>query len=284
MAVAESQPESFWLPFVVGLHVGTALALFVYFFRTWIDIIAEFFRCIYRRRIENSTQRLALLLVTATIPAGLFGLVLEHPLRVIFTKPLAASIFLIVNAFILFFGEGVRRGAEKREAKGIKAKRDLANLSFVEALVIGASQIGSLFAGISRSGITIVAGLVRGLNHEDSARFAFLLATPIILAAGVLKLPDLLGPLGNGIRGHTCRGGICLRGGVDLGEVLVQVLRDEDALAVRRLLPRGRYRLHVVLRMTRSPRRANTDRLRGQARPVRLAYGDLRISHQFARG
>ncbi len=209
VVVAESRPESFWLPFVVGLHVGTALALFVYFFRTWVDIIAGFFRSIFHRRIENSTERLAWLLVVATIPAGLFGLVLEHPLRVVFTKPLAASIFLIVNALILFFGEGVRRGAEKREERGIKAKRQLDNLNFREAVVIGACQIGALFAGISRSGITMVAGLVRGLNHEDSARFAFLLATPIILAAGVLKLPDLTGSLGNGIRAQTVVGAAC---------------------------------------------------------------------------
>ena len=251
VVVAESQSESFWLPFVVGLHVGTAIALLVYFFRTWIDIIAEFFRSIYHRRIENSTQRLAWLLVVATIPVGAFGLVLEHPLRVIFTKPLAASIFLIVNAFILFFGEEGATGRRETRGAGIKPKRQLDNLNFREAAVIGFCQIGSLFAGVSRSGITMVAGLVRGLNHEDSARFAFLLATPIILAAGVLKLPDLTGSLGNGIRGPDHRrGGVRIRGGADLGAVPLEVLPDEDTLAFCRLLPRGRHRLHVILRLS----------------------------------
>jgi undecaprenyl-diphosphatase len=203
---AESQPESFWLPFVVGLHVGTAIGLFIFYFRTWVDIVRELVKSIIGRRIENSTQRLGWLLVIATIPASVFGLLLEHPLRVLFTKPLAASIFLTVNGLILFFGEGVRRGAENRNKQGVKPKRELDSLNWKEAAIIGVAQIGSLFAGISRSGITMVAGLVRGLDHEDSARFAFLLATPIIFGAGIVKLPDLTGPLGNGIRGQTLVG------------------------------------------------------------------------------
>src|ERR1019366_8522731 len=102
----------------------------------------------------------------------------------------------IVNGLILAFGESVRRGAGQREANGIKPKRALDTFQFQEAGVIGVAQVSALIAGISRSGITIVAGLVRGLNHEDSARFSFLLATPIILAAGILKIPDLTGSLG----------------------------------------------------------------------------------------
>jgi undecaprenyl-diphosphatase len=209
LSAAEARPESFWLAFIVGLHVGTALALVVFYFRTWIDIVVGLFRSIVRRRIETSTERLGWLLVVATIPAGIIGLAFEHPLRVLFTKPLLASIFLIVNGLILAFGESVRRGAEQREAKGIKPKRSLDTFQFQEAGVIGAAQVSALIAGISRSGITIVAGLVRGLNHEDSARFSFLLATPIILAAGILKIPDLTGPLGNGIRGQAIVGALC---------------------------------------------------------------------------
>jgi len=85
--------------------------------------------------------------------------------------------------------------------------RRLDTLEFKEAGAVGVAQVGALFAGISRSGITMVAGLVRGLTHEDAARFSFLLATPIIFAAGVYKLPDLMGPLGNGIRGQALAGG-----------------------------------------------------------------------------
>lgn len=204
----ESRPESFWLPFVVGLHVGTAFALLAFYWRTWLDIVKGLGQSIARRKIETPTQRLGWLLVVATIPAGIFGLALEHPLRVLFTKPLAASIFLTVNGLILFFGEGVRRGALRREEKGVKPKRELDNLNFAEAGVVGVAQISALFAGISRSGVTMVAGLVRGLNHEDSARFAFLLATPIILGAGIVKLPDLTGPLGDGVRGQAVVGAV----------------------------------------------------------------------------
>jgi undecaprenyl-diphosphatase len=206
VVVAESQPESFWLPFVVGLHVGTAIGLFIFYFKTWVDILRELFRSIVSRRVENSTQRLGWLLVIASVPAGVIGIAFEHPLRVLFTKPLAASIFLTVNGVLLFFGEGVRKGAENRQKHGVNAKRQLDSLNWKEAAIIGVAQVGALFAGISRSGITMVAGLVRGLDHEDSARFAFLLATPIIFGAGLVKLPDLLGPLGDGIRGQTLVG------------------------------------------------------------------------------
>jgi undecaprenyl-diphosphatase len=208
VVVAESQTTSFWLPFVVGLHVGTAIGLLIFYWKTWVHIVRELFESILNGSVENSTQRLGWLLVIATIPAGLVGLAFEHPLRVLFSKPLAASIFLSVNGVLLFLGEGVRRRAAERESKGIKARRDLDNLNWKEAAIIGVAQVGALCAGISRSGITMVAGLVRGLNHEDSARFAFLLATPVILAAGLVELPDLFGPLGNGIRGQTLVGAI----------------------------------------------------------------------------
>jgi undecaprenyl-diphosphatase len=236
LVVAESQPESFWLPFVVGLHVGTAIGLLIFYFKTWVDIVRELFRSIVGRRIENSTQRLGWLLVIATVPAGITGLLFEHPLRVLFTKPLAASIFLTVNGVILFFGEGVRKGAENRDKQGIKPKRDLGSLNWKEAVIIGIAQIGALFAGISRSGITMVAGLVRGLDHEDSARFAFLLATPIIFGAGAVKLPDLLGPLGNGIRGQTVVGAVFA-----CGAALVSVRFLSKYFETKTLLPFAVY-------------------------------------------
>ena len=143
--------------------------------------------------------------MVATIPAGLVGLLLEHSLRVIFARPLAAAAFLVVNGLILLFGEVVRRRAEVRRivaahATGPGGNRRLDTLEFREAGAIGIAQVFALLPGISRSGITMVAGLGRGLDHEDAARFSFLLATPIILAAGIYKLPDLLGPNGDGVR------------------------------------------------------------------------------------
>jgi len=215
LVTAQSADESFYLAFVVALHVATAIALLVYFRDDWVRIIAGFFRTLGKRRIDTPDERMAWLLVVATIPAGLTGVVFEHVLRVIFAKPLAAALFLTFNGLILLWGERVRRlSAVRRVARahGTKAGepdvRRLDTLDFKEAGAVGVAQVGALFAGISRSGITMVAGLVRGLDHEDAARFSFLLATPIIFAAGVYKIPDLFGPLGSGIRAQAVVGSI----------------------------------------------------------------------------
>jgi len=161
------------------------------------------------RTITTPTERLGWLLVAATIPAGITGLIFEHELRVLFTKPLAASIFLVINGFILFGGEVARRRAEIRERRGHLPPRELKTLDFKEAGVIGTAQVLALLAGISRSGITMVAGLIRGLDYKDAARFSFLLATPVILLAGLYKIPDLLGSLGNGVRAQALVGALC---------------------------------------------------------------------------
>jgi undecaprenyl-diphosphatase len=213
---AQSADESFYLAFVVALHVATAIALLIYFRNDWKRIIAGFFRTLRTRRLETPDERMAWLLIVATIPAGLTGIALEHALRTLFAKPLAAAIFLTINGLILLAGERVRRRAAIRklvathptaQSEGEVGRRT-DTLDFKEAGVIGVAQIGALFAGISRSGVTMVAGLVRGLDHEDAARFSFLLATPIILAAGIYKVPDLAGHLGDGIRAQALVGSI----------------------------------------------------------------------------
>src|SRR5437764_1704600 len=217
LVTAQSADESFYLAFVVALHVATALALLVYFRAEWVRIIGGFVRTLRTRRIETADERMAWLLIVATIPAGLTGLALEHALRTLFAKPLAAAIFLTLNGLILLAGERARRRSAVRalvtehgatHSAGGEEGRRLDTLDFKEAGVVGVAQIGALFAGVSRSGITMVAGLVRGLDHEDAARFSFLLATPIILAAGVYKVPDLLGHLGDGIRGQALVGAL----------------------------------------------------------------------------
>jgi undecaprenyl-diphosphatase len=213
---AQSANESFYLAFVVALHVATAIALLIYFRSDWNRIIRAFFRTLRTRRLETPDERLAWLLIVATIPAGLTGILLEHSLRTLFAKPEAAAIFLTLNGVILFAGERARRRAGVRKLVAEhptteteeEVGRRLDTLDFKEAGVIGVAQIGALFAGVSRSGITMVAGLLRGLDHEDAARFSFLLATPIILAAGIYKVPDLAGHLGDGIRGQALVGSI----------------------------------------------------------------------------
>jgi undecaprenyl-diphosphatase len=204
----QSRSESPWLAFVVMLHVGSALGLLWFYRSDWVLIVRAFFRTLARRRIETPTERLAWLIIVATIPAGLVGLVLEHTLRTLTAKPTAAAIVLMVNGLLLFAAERYRRRAEvralaAREGAKVDGGRELLTLEYREALLIGAAQSTGLVAGISRDGVTMGAGLARGLDHSDSARFAFLLATPIILAAGLFKLPDLTGHLGDGIRGQA---------------------------------------------------------------------------------
>jgi undecaprenyl-diphosphatase len=220
----QSADESAYLAFLVGLHVATALVLVWCYRSDWARITGGFLRTLRTRRIETVDERMAWLLVVATIPVGLTGLALEHTLRTLFAKPLAAAIFLTLNGLVLLGGHRVRRhalvspaGAQIREpvadgAAGVgvgEPRRDLATLEVREAGVIGLAQVGALFAGISRSGITMVCGLLRGLSHEDAVRFSFLLATPVILAAGVYKLHDLTGPNGDGIRGQVLVGSLC---------------------------------------------------------------------------
>ena len=193
------------------LHVGSALGLLVYYRHEWVRIVSAFFSTLGKRRADTPTERLAWLIIFASIPAGILGLVFEHQVRTLTAKPEVAAVFLMVNGVVLFAAERYRRRAEVRELairEGAKPDggRVLDTLEYREALVIGAAQSTALVAGISRDGVTMGAGLARGLDHSDAARYAFLLATPIILAAGLFKLPDLLGHLGNGIRGQALVG------------------------------------------------------------------------------
>jgi undecaprenyl-diphosphatase len=212
---SQQSEQSPYLAFIVALHVATALALLWYYRRDWNRILRGFLAVCRTRRVETSSQRLALLLIIGTIPVGLTGLALEHTFRTVFAKPLPAAIFLTVNGGILLAGERLRRRSEVRVLATTEGAiedrpghRSLETLDYREAGAIGGFQTLALFAGISRSGISLVGGLVRGLDHEDAAHFAFLLATPAILAAGVLKLPSLAGHAGDHIRGQSVVGAL----------------------------------------------------------------------------
>ena len=287
-----------YLAFIVGMHVATALALLIYFWRDWVRIVGGFFSSIRYRQVQTRDQRMAWMIVLATIPVGVVGVVADKPFREIFGKPILAGVFLIINGVILYCGEKFRPRASIQADQAVAAERDrelvpaagparyqpagpgypaspsgyqagppgfgpeqdpyqalyqpretpyrpgqsasrapgqaprarhrqvsghqalrqeelaqavaaderLIRIGYLKALTIGAAQILALLAGISRDGVTMVAGMTRGLSREDAARFAFLLATPVILAAGVLELPKLTGPLGNGIHGQILVG------------------------------------------------------------------------------
>lgn len=256
-ASAKSE-SSFYLAFIVALHVATALALLWFFRADWIRIITGFVRSARRSiserafSVRDSDERLAWMIVFATIPVGITGLALEHTFRTLLAKPLGAAVFLFINGLILLAGERLRRrvvergetiGVEVRAARapiagasqeadphgdpndaavlhsGQRGSRSVDELAeayasdvrisqmpYRDAVYVGLLQISALLAGISRSGVTMVGGLWRGLDHEDAARFAFLLATPVILAAGVLKLPTLFGSAGTHIHGQAAVG------------------------------------------------------------------------------
>jgi len=217
LVAGEAADESFYLAFLVGLHVATAIALLIFYRRDWVAVTRGFFTSIRKRSIDTPPERMAWLLVLGTIPVGIVGLVFEHSLRTVFAKPIAAAIFLTLNGVILLAGERLRRNAETRKLvdehahhtdPGHDVGRDLDTLELREGVFVGSAQILALFAGISRSGVTMVAGLLRGLDHEDAARLSFMLATPVILAAGVYKLPDLLGHNGEHVRGQVLVGSL----------------------------------------------------------------------------
>lgn len=252
----QSDPESFWLALVVMLHVGSALGLLAYFWRDWVAIIRAFFVSLWRRSIETPTEKLAWLIIAASIPTGVIGLALEHPLRVLFAKPTAAAIFLMINGLILLGAERLRRRVKTRpplparrvqpgDPPAADEAEGLAAITFRDAVGIGFAQSTALIAGISRDGVCMSAGLLSGLDNETAARFAFLLATPIILAAGVVKLPDLTGPLGNGIRGQAAVA--CACAAVTAVIAVHYLLRY---FRTRTLTPFGLYCLGFGLAMT----------------------------------
>ncbi len=222
----ESEAESPYLAFVVGLHLASAVVLLGFYAREWARLVGGFFRSLGRRKVVTAEERLAWLIVVATVPVGALGLVFEHQFRVLFAKPVAAASFLMANGVILLAGERHRRrqegavgatparagSAQPRDRRVVPmdraAERQLSGIGLLSAGIIGASQALALLAGISREGVAMVGGLFRGLNNENAMRFSFLLSTPVIFAAGALKVPDLLGTLGNGTRPQVLAGSL----------------------------------------------------------------------------
>jgi len=257
-----SRAESPYLAYIVGLHVATAAAMIIFFWRDWLRIIKAFFASLWhvvspapgtRRFVpQNIDQTMAWMIILATIPVGLAGVALEHLFRVYFSRPILTSVFLFCNGLILLAGERARRRSADMEAQEIAAdlqavserqkaavaagasggsggrhssgqralrqqhaslavesdQRIVRRVGWLGAITLGASQILALLPGISRDGTVMVTGMFRGLSRQDAARFSFLLSAPVILAAGVLKIPDLTGPLGAGIRGQVLFGSL----------------------------------------------------------------------------
>jgi undecaprenyl-diphosphatase len=203
------QNDEFFLTFLVATHCATALVLFLFFLDDWKRIIRGFVRSLRGQATPRDTDaRLAWIIVVGTIPAGILGLALEHKLRSLFASPTSAAIFLTINGILLLVFERFRRRPPRPDDYEGDGDSRIAKMGFRQALAIGTAQAAALIPGISRSGVTMGGGLLTGLSNEDAARYAFLLATPIIAAAGLLKLPDLLGSAGDGVRGQALVGAI----------------------------------------------------------------------------
>jgi len=194
------QSDPSFLPFLVLLHLGTASALLVLYRQEWVAIVRGFFTAALAGRIRNDSERLAMLLLVGTIPAAVLGVFLENRIKSFFASPSIAAIFLIVNGVLMLGFEMLRRRAESRTAVAVGGRPNreeqfaqAERISFTAAAIVGACQALAFVPGISRSGVTIGGGLVAGLRHEQAARFSFLLATPVILGAGLIEIPQLFG-------------------------------------------------------------------------------------------
>jgi undecaprenyl-diphosphatase len=225
-----SRPESPYLAFIVGLHVATAAALLCFFWRDWVRIIGGLVSSVRCRRVVTAEERLAWMIILGTIPVGIAGLLLEHAFRVFFSKPVPTALFLCLNGLILLAAERRRRRPvtdlplpdqdppaqyppdratpAPELAQEFVPDQRLAAMGFRRAVWIGTAQVAALLPGISRDGVVTVTSMRAGLSREDAVRYSFLLSTPVILAAGLLKLPDLAGPLGDGIRGQVLAGSV----------------------------------------------------------------------------
>jgi undecaprenyl-diphosphatase len=205
------QNDDYFLAFLVATHVATATVLLLLFLDDWKRIVRGLGRSLRDREIrpEDTDARLGWLLVVGTIPAGAIGLLLEHSLRSLFASPASAAAFLVVNGILLLAFERLRRRPPRPGDYLGDSDARIAKLTWRQAVGIGTAQAAALVPGISRSGVTMGGGILVGLSNEDAARYSFLLATPIIGAAGVLKLPDLLGSAGDGVRGPAFVGALC---------------------------------------------------------------------------
>jgi undecaprenyl-diphosphatase len=205
------QNDKFFLTFLVATHLGTAIVLLLFFLKDWTRIAKGLWRSLALREIraEDTDARLGWLLVAGTIPVGILGLLLETSLRKLFASPATAAAFLIVNGVALLAFERLRKRPPRPGDYLGDSDARIAKLSWRQAIAVGTSQAAALIPGISRSGFAMGGGLLVGLSNEDAARYGFLLATPVILAAAALKLPELLGAEGDGVRGPALVAGLC---------------------------------------------------------------------------
>ncbi len=195
-----------FLAFVVVLHLGTAIALVIYYRAQWWAIARALYVSLVRGRLsDDDSERIGWRLVVGTIPVGIIGLIFEVPVRRLFGSPVPAALFLVLNGLLMFAGEALRRRRELAAGAGCSS---IGALSYAQSVFVGFAQSFALLPGISRSGISMVAGLLCGLDHEQAAQYSFLLATPVIFAAALLEIPKLFAPDAHLVAVQAIAGGI----------------------------------------------------------------------------
>jgi undecaprenyl-diphosphatase len=204
------QGDPFFLSFLVATHVATSIVLVGFFWRDWVNIFRGLWRTVQEKKIhrDNSHGRVGWLLIVGTIPAGILGLLFQDPLGELFASPRIVAVFMALNGLMLYIAERLRRRAPHMDTTVGSDKR-IASIKWRHALAVGTAQAIALFPGFSRSGSTMGGGLLIGLSNEDAARYSFLLGTPIIAAAAVLKLPVLFEPQNQAVMGPAIAGAVC---------------------------------------------------------------------------
>ncbi len=203
------QNAPFFLTFLVATHFATALVLFLFFLSDWVKILRGLGRSFKNREISEDDKyaKLGWLLVIATIPAGILGLLLEKTLKNLFALPILVAFVLILNGLMLLFAERLRKN--KTNISTVSGDKQIARLTYVQAIKVGLLQSVALIPGFSRTGASMTGSLLVGLNNEEAARFSFLMATPIIAAAAVLKLPELSLAYESVVLGQILTGAVC---------------------------------------------------------------------------
>jgi undecaprenyl-diphosphatase len=232
--IDQASPQ--FVSFVVLTHLATALVLLGFFWQDWVNIVRGLVRSLWQRRIEDDTYaRLGWLIVVSTIPAGLLGLLFEKKLTALFAAPQLVAGVLILNGILLYVAEQLRKHAAEEKSDDAA----LARLSWPAAVGVGFMQCLALIPGFSRTGLTMTGGLWSGLSHGNAARYAFLLATPIILAASVLEVPASIHAWRLDGRAGTLRSGVRGALRIFLGTLPYKIFQEQNASTVCRIL---RYR------------------------------------------
>lgn len=189
------QNDNSYIIFLVATHFATSLVLLFFYWGTWVRIVKGILRSLKRREIrgDDYDAKLGWLLVVGTIPAGVLGILFQDQIRTIFVTATSAAFFLILNGFMLLGAEQLRKRS-KTNKPGENIQERLAKVTWAQSIKIGAAQALALIPGFSRSGASMSGGLLSGLTNEDAVNFAFLLATPVIFGAALLKIPELFSP------------------------------------------------------------------------------------------